>query len=148
MYSHCPYLTQKLSVMHIIKEALYIDINNNVKMISLHMFFCLSKGIFHASIGAKAVACITKLCFTNWLHDLQNTLLYQPIQYGRDSQWAGFSVNLGNFHTLHCLWLIPNKFLLYGLDQYRLRQVCQIQNGFSISPRRFTASVLFQIPIC
>ena len=84
MDSHCPYLAQKLSMVHIVKEAFDVDIYDNMKIACLHMLFSLSQCIFNSAVRTETIACVAKFCFTNRFHHLQNTLLYQSVHDGRN----------------------------------------------------------------
>ena len=134
-------------MIYIVKETFYINVNYNVKVAFLHMLFCLRQHIFNAPVRTETIACFTKLCFANRLHHLQDTLLYQPVHDGRNTQRSGFAISLGNLFPPDRLGLIPVEFLLYQTNQFRLAHSCQVCNGFPIRTGRSASSVLFQISI-
>ena len=148
MDSHRPYLAQKLSMVHIVKEAFDVNIYDNMKVACLHMLFSLSQCIFHTSVRSEAIACIAEFRFTNRLHYLQNTLLYQPVHDSWNTQRSGFTVSFGNLFPSDRLGLIPLKFLLNHMNQFRFTHFCQIRNSFTIRTGRSASCVLFKISIC
>ena len=148
MDSHRPYLAQKLSMVHIVKEAFDVNIYDNMKVACLHMLFSLSQCIFHTSVRSEAIACIAEFCFTNRLHHLQDTLLYQPVHNGWNTQRSGFTVSFGNLFPSDRLGLIPPNFLLYHANQFRFTHFCQVCDVFSIRAGSFASCVLFKISIC
>ena len=143
MDSHCPDLAHQLSMIYIVKEALDINVNYNMKVAFLHMFFRLRQRIFNAPVGTEAIACFTKFCFTNWLHHLQDTLLYQSVHDGGNPKWSGFAITLGNLFSSDRLGLIPVEFLLYKTNQFRLTHFCKVCDGFPIRTGRSASSILF-----
>ena len=135
-------------MMHIVKESFNINIYNNVQIAFLHMLFGLSQSIFNAAIWTEAIARLTEFCFADWLHHLQDTLLNQPVHNRGNTEGTHFPISFGNFLAPDSLRLIPVKFSLYDLNQFRFTHFRQFRNRFAICPRRFAASVLFQISIC
>ena len=86
LYSHSPNLSNEFAMVYIIKESLYIEFNDIMQMGDLQQPIRSIYGIFHRTVRTKTIAIITKLGFTYRLHDLLNTLLYQPVPNTWDSK--------------------------------------------------------------
>ena len=72
-----------------------------------------------------------KFCFTDWLHDLQYTLLYNPVYDTRYTQRSKFPIWFGNLYPPYCFWHIPCKLFLNKRDEIFFWHICQ---GFYRSP--------------
>src|SRR5699024_10089269 len=121
----------------------YINVDNNMKIAFLHMLFSLCQCIFNAPVWTETIACFTKFCFTNRLHHLQDTLLYQPVHNGGNTKSSGLTIPFRNLLPSDRLRLIPLEFLLYQPNQFRFAHFGQVCDGFPICSRRSASSVLF-----
>ncbi len=52
--------------------------------------------VFHTPLGTETIAVIAEFRFTDWLHYLLDTLLYEPVPNTGDSQGSGCSVGFWN----------------------------------------------------
>ena len=79
VYSQSPYLPHQLTVIYIIEKALYIKLNHIMQIHSLEHGIGSLHGVFYGAVRAKAVAIVAEFRFADRLHDLLDTLLYQPV---------------------------------------------------------------------
>ena len=106
MDSHCPELSNQLGMVNIVKESFNIELNNIMQMHSLHKLIGSMDYVFHRAVRSETIAVLAEFCFTDWLHDLLDTLLYKPVPYTRDAEWAHFSIRLWDFLTSYGFWSI------------------------------------------
>ena len=106
MYSQSPYLPHQLTVIYIIEKALYIKLNHIMQIHSLEHGIGSLHGMFYGAVRAKAVAIVAEFRFADRLHDLLDTLLYQPVPDTRNTQRAGLAVWLRNVFTPDRFWSV------------------------------------------
>lgn len=98
------------------------------------------------AIRAKAVAVCVEVRFPVRTDDLCDGLLNESIHHRRNAQRAGFTIALGNVHTLDRLRAIAARFQLAA--QFRpvvFEMVRQFVNGHTVDARRtFVLLYLFQ----
>ena len=81
--------------------------------------------IFCAPTRSEPIRVLIELCFADWLHDLQNTLLYYSVNNTRYSQRPHLSVWLWYFYSFYCFWFIPPELFLDELYKLILWHDCQ-----------------------
>ena len=104
----------------IVKEAFNIEVNHMVQMLYLYQPHALCNSSLSGTVRAEPVGVLTEFCFTYRLHDLQNTLLYDPIHDSWNSQRSGLSIGLWYLHTLYWAWVIAAELLSYETDIFFL----------------------------
>ena len=70
------------------------------------VFLRRSYCVMRATLGSEPVAMVTEVLFENRTQYLMNSLLNQPIDYGRYSQRSYPSLCLGYFHRSDRRWLV------------------------------------------
>ena len=86
-------------MLDILKETFYINVCHVMQAAALYKFAGLCDSVFCTSAWAKAIIPLMELCFTNWLHHLEDALLYQSVHDSRDAQRPGLAIGLWDFHT-------------------------------------------------
>ena len=86
-------------MLDIIKEPFNINVHHKVQSTALYEFVNLCDGVFCTSTWAKTVIPFMEFRLTNWLHYLEDALLYQSVHDGRNTQRSCFTVGFWNFHT-------------------------------------------------
>lgn len=104
----------------IIKEAFNIEVNHMVQMLYLYQPHALRNSSLSGTVRAEPVGVLTEFCFTYRLHDLQNTLLYDPIYDSWNSQRSGLSIGLWYLHSPYGSWMIITELFPYETDVFFL----------------------------
>lgn len=74
--AHCPNLFNQLRVVYFIKETFYIKFYDIMQIAFLQSTIGCLDCIFHTSHWSKSIAVVAELSFTDWFHNLLDTLLY------------------------------------------------------------------------
>ena len=106
MDSHCPDLPNQLGVVNIVKESFNIELNDIMQMHSLHELIGSVDYVFYRAVWSEPITVFTKFRFTDWFHNLLDTLLYKPVPYTRDAQWTHFPIWLWDFLSSNGFWSI------------------------------------------
>ena len=104
--------------------------------------------MFCGAIWSKAVGMVIKFCFTDWLQDLQDTLLHDAVYNGWDSKGAGFPVWFWDFHPADRAGVIALKLLLNQRHIFFLVQFGKVLYGALIYSCGTAPCVSFDCPIC
>lgn len=123
-------------MVNIIKETLNIELHNIGKSGSLHKPVNCRYCIFYRPVRTETIAVIAEPGFTDWLHDLLDTLLYQPVPDARDSQRSGASVGLWDFfpsYTSGGVAVFPPFTILHTLAVTSSAVSLPISEIFSLS---------------
>ena len=91
-------------MLDIVKETFYINVHHEMQTAALYKFIGLCDSVFCTSAWAKAVVPLMEFRLTDWFHHLKDTLLYQSVHDGRDTQWSCLAIGLRDFHTSYRLW--------------------------------------------
>ena len=97
-----------------------IEVNHMVQMLYLYQPHALRNSSLSGTVRAEPVGVLTEFCFTYRLHDLQNTLLYDPIHDSWNSQRSGLSIGLWYFHSPYGSWMIITELFPYETDVFFL----------------------------
>ena len=71
---------------------------HKIQVLKRYHFIALYDSVLSGTVGPKAIVSLKEFGFTNRLHDLQNTLLYQPVYYCWDAKRTHFAVGLWDFY--------------------------------------------------
>ena len=86
----------------------------------LYQPHALRNSSLSGTVRAEPVGVLTEFCFTYRLHDLQNTLLYDPIYDSWNSQRSGLSIGLWYLHSPYGSWMIITELFPYETDVFFL----------------------------
>ena len=89
-----------------------------------------------------------KFCFTDWLHDLQDTLLHNPIKHSRNPQRTEFPVGFRNIYPSYSFGLIVEYFIPNPFYNGFFRHLLQIFKGYTVNASRVAPLVCFQVAVC
>jgi len=112
-------------VVDVIEESFNVHIDYIVKLVPLGESIRIGNRIFCAPTRSEPIRVLIELCFADWLHDLQNTLLYYSVNNTRYSQRPRLSVWLWYFYSFYCFWFIPPELFLDELYKLILWHDCQ-----------------------
>ena len=108
----------------------------------------LGDSMFHAPVWAEPIAVFIKLCFTDWLQNLQDTLLYQAVIHCGDSKRPCFVAPFfWDFYPFYCFWLVILKFTLDNLHELAYFDSLNIFDIHIVCTIRFTPGIVFDVPI-
>ena len=108
-----------------------------VQMLYLYQPHALRNSSLSGTVRAEPVGVLTEFCFTYRFHDLQNTLLYDPIYDSWDSQRSGLSIGLWYLHSPYGSWMIITELFPYEMD------VFSVYFSFLAAPKSTQASSPF-----
>ena len=91
-----------------------------VQMLYLYQPHALRNSSLSGTVRAEPVGVLTEFCFTYRFHDLQNTLLYDPIYDSWNSQRSGLSIGLWYLHSPYGSWMIITELFPYEMDVFFL----------------------------
>jgi hypothetical protein len=146
-YPHRPHLFYKLRVTNVVKESLYIDINNEVYVLQVYPFRIVSYRVFYRPVGAKSIAVFIELRLANWLKHLQNALLNDSVQYGRNAERSGSSVLFGYLDTSYGLWSVVRQSALHNFNELVSFHFRHISDCVTIHSGRHGSVIAFDIAI-
>jgi hypothetical protein len=112
-------------VVDVIEKSFNVHIDYIVKLVHLGKSIRIGNRIFCAPTRSEPIRVLIELCFADWLHDLQNTLLYYSVNNTRYSQRPHLSVWLWYFYSFYCFWFIPPELFLDELYKLILWHDCQ-----------------------
>ena len=95
-------------MVYVIEKSLDVKLDNIAQMRLLHMPVGRGYGLFAVSIGSEPVTILAKLCLTDWLQNLENTLLYQPVSDTWNTQRTGLAwvTLLWNLFSPYSPWAV------------------------------------------
>jgi hypothetical protein len=92
-------------VVHAIKELLQVHIRA-VAMARLDKTLRSAHSLMRALSRTKTIAILVKCRIPEWLEDLKNALLNQPIKYGGNTQLSHSTRGLRDLHFPYGGWMI------------------------------------------
>ena len=93
---------------------------------------------------------VMEFCLTDWFKNLQDTLLYQPVEYSWDSERPLLRrvTAFRNFHAQYALWFVPAQFLLNQCNQLFIRELFKIFNCPSVRASGLASMVCLDVTVC
>ena len=66
-------------MIYVVEKSFYIKLNHIMQVHALKHGVSFLHGVLHGTVRAKAVTVVAEFRFADWLYDLFDTLLYQPV---------------------------------------------------------------------
>ena len=106
-------------MVYVIEKSLDVKLDNIAQMRLLHMPVGRGYGLFTVSVGPEPVAILAEFCLTDWLQNLENTLLYQPVPDTWNTQRTGLAwvTLLWNLFSPYSPWAVILGNVSYLLNQ-------------------------------
>ena len=96
-------------MIHIVKEPLDVNIDNEVVSTDIRQKHCSGDCMVRTSIWPKSIAMLMEFCFAYWLQDLLDTLLNDPVFNSRNPQRTHTPIWFRYFYSPDGMWMETPK---------------------------------------